>query len=268
MAAFSNAYILTLKEITDESLNKLKNDLLILKLKVIIVKGTDGRAMPASNYYRYFCSTLQRFEYILSPGEIGVALGHAEILSTISDSGDEFSLVLEDDAVINDLSKFRDDLDKFIMKRNPEFVHIGCQQLATRFKLWGEPDLFFKEVFSIDQSSLRYLNGTFGYIIKKSSAKILSQALKEHIFLIDDFVEISKKLMIKRIFFFGIIRHPESYADSLIEPERLLKKLKTKKSNVANRIYREIAATMKYRWHLIRRFTTKISFRSVLIYKE
>ncbi|MEI6799153.1 MAG: glycosyltransferase family 25 protein [Pseudomonadota bacterium] len=249
MLVLSQAYLLTVKNPNDEELCNLVRKLQTSEIEVEVVKGVIGGEISAKIYFEYAVDTQKRYGYLLSPGEIGCALGHMEILQKIATSDEEYALVFEDDAIVYRFVESKSYLEDFLLRKAPQFVQLGRQDhLLMGVNLQGRSYKDFQDFYQILGIDLENLFGCHGYVISKSAARKLVSSLKAKIHLIDDFVIVSSILDQNYLDFFGCVIHPENFEKSLIEGERHLKSTaELSKGRLWRRILLEISRSLLHR---------------------
>ena len=119
------------------------------------------------------------FGRAITKGEIGCALSHNEAWKRIAERGEEFALVLEDDAVLDkDFLKQCEEIENQISDINWEFLYLG------RKAIFEKEERVRKNVVIPN-----YSYWTIGYAITKSGAnKLLNTNYKKNIIPVDEYI--------------------------------------------------------------------------------
>lgn len=243
------AFVLTLK--TDDEVRSIEAFKLLEKwgIRPQPVSGVRGGEVPATEYFRRAMRTRARYQYDISPGEIGCSLGHKSIFEQICNGDSHFNLVFEDDVILPQRlpDVFRQEL---LSDLEVDFIHLGgLQGLRVEDALFVKPVQVAERLYSIDPSSFGYLHRTCGYIISRRAARLLLESLEEAVFRIDDYSEIAALLGSEKILFSPVVRHPVDLTESQIQAERVMGSAFTGAAGepLSRRLGREIIKTIQFR---------------------
>lgn len=97
-------FILTLKSPQEGENQKLSQRLHAGGFNPIFVQGVRGRGLPAGDYFDLVQSYSRMRGLVMTPSEVGCALGHMSVLRHVIEQGVGVAVVLEDDVLIDDVS--------------------------------------------------------------------------------------------------------------------------------------------------------------------
>jgi glycosyl transferase, family 25 len=255
------AYIISLHPPDSEDNSRLASLLERNGYTVCFVKAIYGRDMNAYTYFTKVQSYLQLTGFLLSPGQLGNALSHAEAYKALLSSSETRAIILEDDVILDDEACAKLSLLLSLDIEPDSFIHLGGQDgLEFTFRhARGILRHRVPRVFEVVPDDLCYVHRVVGYVISRNTANILASSLSLRPFLLDDFSEFRKVSQIRRFYFTQIVRHSPDVR-SLIESERELNAwMKPSGNSLFSRIIGEVNKTITHRREEIRR---RLKFRN------
>ncbi|RRO15225.1 glycosyltransferase family 25 protein [Pectobacterium aquaticum] len=170
--------------------------------------------------------------------EIGCSLSHQKVYSRIINDNIEWSIILEDDAIVDSsLKKFIDGLsghDRENIKKDALYILGGQEGLEQRRK--ASLSFFNKKVINgvICRKLIykpAYITRACCYLISNELARNLHKEFNRNYYIADKWDYLYKKGCFRELYLAEIIRHPiVSVYNSNIEKERQLNLKKEKRS--------------------------------------
>lgn len=151
---------------------KIERSLQGLGLFAERVEATDGLLLPENLRSQFFTDGC--LHPTLTPAEAGCYANHLVAMQSIIDSGHQYALVLEDDAVVSpDVQEEIADI-LLALPRNWDFVHL-CRDPWGATKPVAHTDCGISIILYS-----RHPGGTTGYLISRKGAKKLTRHRKRH----------------------------------------------------------------------------------------
>lgn len=249
------AYVITLKPSDHPSNIKLESDLRASGIKeVIFVPSVDGRRMESKVYFTHILKCAVRRGLVLSPEEVGCALGHAAAYRMIVAQG-ESGFVFEDDAIITNCFKTHASTVHEFATSHAGFVHLGGME--------GVDDGFKSvrcnvvnrgpTILSLDTRDLIDVQRAVGYwITPQTATEILMSQHELGLCIPDDF---SYYWSGKPFHYCDLISHPLSMDDSTLESGRALRESANSTQTTFTRmVFKKLLNRVKLYWyHQIRK---------------
>lgn len=141
------------------------------------VLGIDGQLFEADEY---FTLAVDGKTKVLAPDELGHCLSHLAALKDFINSGQDYAIILEDDAIERFYINF-DQLELEINSMNLSscfLLSLGGVQLETCNRVRGQyldSTLLGQAVLQIDSDFLEHLSTTYAYVVDQAMAKLLLQ---------------------------------------------------------------------------------------------
>lgn len=142
---------------------------------VFNIFGVKGADLPTALYFKLAVANRER---PLSPGELGCTLSHVEAMKHFLETGRQYAIFFEDDAIQKDDFSL-DQLEQDIIKLNlkPNFLlSLGGIQLSFSEKVKGkflQDKLFGKAVIDIHPYYYKNLSSTYAYMLDRKMAQVL-----------------------------------------------------------------------------------------------
>ncbi|MEH6370930.1 MULTISPECIES: glycosyltransferase family 25 protein [Pectobacterium] len=195
-----------------------------------------GSDLPREELDRIKASSPKEFNPTVS--EIGCSLSHQKIYSRIINDNIEWSIILEDDAIVDSsLKNFIDGLsghDREKLNKYALYILGGQEGLEQRRK--ASLSFFNKQVINgvICRKLIykpAYITRACCYLISNELAKNFHEEFNRNYYIADKWDYLYKKGCFRELYFSEIIRHPiVSIYNSNIEKERQLNLQKEKRS--------------------------------------
>lgn len=208
-------------------------------LDVTVFKAIEGRKLNEDDLNRLVDreALFNKYRDFATLPAIGCSLSHWGVYDLMLKNGDEYALILEDDALLsNNLCSKIKQLEAYLLDDHPTVV------LLT-------PDFVYRlsdkvSMMSDEYSLFALESGTMasGYLINKSAAKLLKEKLMPISYLADawgDFIKFGLRV-------FGVVPHMISFPDGLGEIGRsqhniaemgLLKRIRYFLAGIKGRLY-------------------------------
>lgn len=218
----------------------------------IHIPAVDGRMMPAREYYQQTLPYYLKYNKPMSPAEWGCTSSHIKALEAFLLTGKPYALVLEDDVIGND-QEIEDVLKLANNLSINSLLLCGAQEGVNRRYQLGTK-LTDKKIYEVHSFSYQFVFRTCCYLVTKKSAQEILDSHENCLTLADKWDQFFKGTTTK-IYYVGMLKHPEDLASSHIEGDRelfkqktLLKKLLSKDSPF--KIFRKIKNEV-YRFNLV-----------------
>jgi len=195
--------------------------------KMEIIDAVDSEQISAKKYFYDTLPYYKKYKKLMSPSELGCTLSHIEALKRFLKTDEEMALIFEDDIIGSD-----EDLDKLkditkSLPKNSLLILGGLDGLSTKYLL-GKESKFNKNLMKIPKSLFPNLNRTCCYIVTRQSAKIILDSHNKLLNIADKWDVLFLNTSID-IYFTKLLKHPFVNANSNIEEERGLAKVKRMK---------------------------------------
>lgn len=216
-------FILTLKSSQEGENRKLSQRLHAGGFNPIFVQGVTGRELPAGDYFDLVQSYSRMRGLVMTPSEVGCALGHMSVLSHVIEQGVDVAVVLEDDVLIDDVSIQR--MNGLLARgfHANGFLSLGGQEGLEHLLggVHGELVDEENEVWRLMLDDLSHVHRTVGYVISRPLAKSLIELSHRGLYIIDDFSFLCETLGIDEFYISNCVGHPTDLSRSAIQSERL-----------------------------------------------
>lgn len=244
-------YVLSIRDQKDAVVQSICFNLRRSGWEPVIFKGVVGRTLTAGEYFDQIRTYLAMTRRVMSPGEVGCALGHLSIWQTIAENSSAMGIVLEDDAILDD--EFNPRVERLLSHFSPVdcFVSLGGQENALRLtrSILGVKVKGVDDTWEIPPSEFGKLYGTVGYLLSRSTAIRLVEHAAKGLFVADDFRLLHRAGVIRQMFLSNVVGHPWGEHHSTIATERdfLFQSAKAPPRPLLRRITEEVMATVSAR---------------------
>lgn len=124
MEYISNVYVINMDKST-ERLKRMESQLEIIGKPFTRIRGVEGNKLTTkevANYTTVFCNTFCTYSMI------GCFLSHKKCWEKMVENGDEYAMILEDDALLVPTFQkdIKDTLNELITNGNWDFLYVGC----------------------------------------------------------------------------------------------------------------------------------------------
>ena len=142
-----------------------------------LVEATDGRAMSAKEYYGYALPSLEAYDRLLSPSEVGCSLSHVRAYEEFLKSDAKFALILEDD-VIGDEDGVEKAFEAAAKMDEGSALICGAQDgLEGRFSAFGKK--LKDDFWLVSKRSYGTIYRAAAYVLDRRAAEKILQTHKK-----------------------------------------------------------------------------------------
>lgn len=223
-------YLITLKSPENPDIQLICDRLKSFGYRVTVVQGVKGADLTAGDYFRLTNPLRARTGRLMTPGELGCVLSHANALKMAAASEDAVHLILEDDFIASDAAlKWIAAVGHHVTSGT--LLHLGGQEHMSRFYrlVRGHPIPNLPGAASVYPNDFPFLMCTVGYMVTAHTAHLLSNLMTKEPYLADDFGHALRHGAIDRIWFRWVISHPTEQTNSTIANDRILLNTTTKR---------------------------------------
>ena len=165
----TSVFIINIESAHDRR-HQIETDFSALGIPVKFISAIDGRKLTQMPDFYRRKSFIWRMRREITPGETGCYLSHLKTLRTFLDSGKEFGLICEDDAlphsdlvfVLNELLKYS---DKWELVR----LHYDIKHSISFCKIWNDYRLV---------TMIQGMRSSTCYLVNRRGAELLLKKLK------------------------------------------------------------------------------------------
>jgi len=248
-------FVISIEDNSSPRLNKFLSQPFFEKGNVKYTKlGVKGGELSAKQYFELAVKGRSR---PLTPGELGCTLSHLDALKSFLKTGDEYALLLEDDAILPEnlsIKFLEDELKKANLLKNTLFSLGGIQMKECRKVRGKYCDFEFagKKILEVVPDFYHRVNYTVSYIVDRKMAQTLL-AYHHPIRRTDDWSYLYDFDCSVRILMTYLVDHPviekgeKNKTLSLIEDERV-EKLDVLRSKYGKSFRRNLAKLMKEKY--------------------
>ena len=199
-----------------------------------IIDAIDKKKISSNDYFQPMMHTYKHMGKIISPAELGCALSHISAMQHFLDSNHAHCLILEDD-VMGTEEGLMTALDAISRTVGDSITFCGTHINRKHNKY---PKKSAHKIKKINPLEKHFIAGAFSYGLTRSAAEKIISKQKSMIYRADHWMSLAKDL---DIYLIDVLKHPEDYAESSIEPERII----IHKTTLDKIIYDGVWATIK-----------------------
>ena len=212
------------------------------------IDAINGRELPDDflNKINGYEWTRLKYRRPLGPSEVGCALSHHKIYRK-NDNAECWFVVLEDDVSFDERFRILINANTSNLDKNSLYL-LGGQEGLDSFRhvilsKFGKNAINQEIIFSRTLYSERFLFRTCCYLIHSSLASKILYFNSDKMILADDWYNLSKYKVIRKIYYIDLVKHPNDMDNSLIHSER--EKFGKKNNNKTLRLLKKIALKVR-----------------------
>lgn len=236
----------------------------------VFVIGTRGAELAAAEYFDLVLPYAIARGRIMTPGEVGCALGHRRIYELFLSTNLDAAVVLEDDAMLDEVGMARLSALLELPVHSAQYINIvGMEGMEPEKPMIAARLLDSAlELWEISRTDTGWIFGTCGYLLSRPLANRLLTLADRGVFVVDDFPYLLREGAFDRLLWCYCVGHPRAIGSTIEKSRAKIADLYIgKRAKPWTKFFLELRQTNLYR-PMLSRVYSLLFFRQKLMWRS